>query len=148
MRRGGGTDCHTSDIGHWFAMTGFLHGVQYGGTMWASSPTDCLPIEFRRGRCPHRPGGTSFHVMRRAEPACPAGGAVENRFGSSGRPTPTLLSTIELRRGRARPCPYKRSGRPLLWVNIGKLLVSGRALTVMAFYAILKSESIGAPHTV
>ena len=24
------------------AMTGFLHGVQYGGTMWASSPTKFL----------------------------------------------------------------------------------------------------------
>ena len=40
------------------------------------------------------------HTLCRAGPVCPAGGAVENRFGSSGRPTPTLHSTIELRRGR------------------------------------------------
>ncbi len=25
------------------------------GPMWASAPTECLPIGFRRGRCPHRP---------------------------------------------------------------------------------------------
>ena len=37
-----GTDCHTSDIGHWFAMTRFLQGVRYkaGGRTEASAPTD------------------------------------------------------------------------------------------------------------
>ena len=25
------------------------------GPMWTSAPTECLPIGFRRGRCPHRP---------------------------------------------------------------------------------------------
>ena len=30
------------------------------------APTEGLPIGFRRGRCPHCPGGTSFHVMCRA----------------------------------------------------------------------------------
>ena len=29
----GGTDCHTSDIGHWFAMTGFFARSRYGGPM-------------------------------------------------------------------------------------------------------------------
>ena len=125
----GETDCHTSDIGHWFAMTGFFHELR------------CKSGRRGEGTPPYN------HTLCSAGPVCPAGGAVENRFGSSGRPTPTLHSTIELHRG-GRPCPDKRSGRPLLWVNIGKLLVSGRALTVMAFYAILKSESIGAPHTV
>ena len=125
----GETDCHTSDIGHWFAMTGFFHELR------------CKSGRRGEGTPPYN------HTLCSAGPVCRAGGAVENRFGSSGRPTPTLHSTIELRRG-GRPCSDKRSGNPLLWINIGKFLVSGRALTVMAFYAILKSESIGAPHTV
>ena len=119
----------TSDIDHWFAMTGFFHELR------------CKSGRRGEGTPPYN------HTLCGAGPACPAVGALENRFGSSGRPTPTLHSTIELRRG-GRPCPDKRSGRLLLWVNIGKLLVSGRSLTVMAFYAILKSESIGVPHTV
>ena len=49
------------------------------------------------------------HTLCRAGPACPAGGAAENRFGSSGRPTPTLHSTIELRRGRRPRRPVRIS---------------------------------------
>ena len=49
------------------------------------------------------------HTLCRAGPVCPAGGALENRFGSSGRPTPTLLSTIELRRGRRPRRPVRIS---------------------------------------
>ena len=81
-----GTDCHTSDIGHWFAMTGFFHELQ------------CKSGRRGEGTPPYN------HTLCRAGPVCPAGGALENRFGSSGRPTPTLHSTIELRSG-GRPCP-------------------------------------------
>ena len=61
----------------------------------------------KRGKCVGatlavaRPGNAT---LCRAGAVCPAGGTVENRFGSSGRPTPTLHSTIELRRGR---CPRR-----------------------------------------
>ena len=82
----GDADCHTSDIGHWFAMTGFFHELR------------CKSGRRVEGIPPYN------HTLCRAGPVCPAGGAVENRFGSSGRPTPTLHSTIELRRG-GRPCP-------------------------------------------
>ena len=41
---------------------GGLQEVPACGPMWASAHTDCLPIEFRRGRCPHRPVCTSPHI--------------------------------------------------------------------------------------
>ena len=65
LQDGEDADCH-SQCAHWLRNDSFLQEMRWGGPMWASAPTDCLPIEFRRGRCPHRPGGTSFHVMRRA----------------------------------------------------------------------------------
>ena len=37
------------------APTDALQGVRCGGPMWASAPTECLPIGFRRGRRPRRP---------------------------------------------------------------------------------------------
>ena len=83
----GDADCHTSDIGHWFAMTGFFQGVR------------CKSGRRGEGTPPYN------HTLCRAGPVFPAGGAVENRFGSSGRPTPTLHSTIELRRGGVLPRP-------------------------------------------
>ena len=43
-------------------------GVRLDGTMWASSPTHCFPIEFCRGRCPNRPK-TIPRIVRRA--GCP-----------------------------------------------------------------------------
>ena len=50
------TDCHTSDIGHWFAMTHYKKcGVSPDGRTEASASTECLPIEIRRGRRPRRP---------------------------------------------------------------------------------------------
>ena len=79
----GDADCYTSDIGHWFAMTGFFHELRCkSGQRGESTP-------------PYN------HTLCRAGPVCPAVGALENRLGSSGRPTPTLHSTIELRRGGA-----------------------------------------------
>ena len=36
-----GTDCHTSDIGHW-SRNDTLQVVRYGGPMWASTPTEAL----------------------------------------------------------------------------------------------------------
>ena len=90
-RGNGDADCHTSDIGHWFAMTGFFHELR------------CKSGWRGEGTPPHN------HTLCRAGPVCPAGGAVENRFGSSGRPTPTLHSTIELRRGRRPRRPVRIS---------------------------------------
>ena len=49
----GGTDCH-SQCAHWLR-NDTLQVVRWGGPMWASAPTEGLPIELRRGRCPHRP---------------------------------------------------------------------------------------------
>ena len=81
----GVADCHTSDIGHWFAMTGFpwsvVHGRRAtarvaptegykeclaGGRTGASAPTECLPIGFCRGRCPHRPASVTRGAVKRA----------------------------------------------------------------------------------
>ena len=60
----GGTDCHTSDIGHWFAMTHYKKcGASPGGRTEASAPTEGFPIEFRRGRCPHRPASVTRGTM-------------------------------------------------------------------------------------
>ena len=80
------TDCHTSDIGHWFAMTHYKKcGISPGGTMWASSPTECLPIEFRRGRRPRRPASVTRSVVRRADVGIgPYGSATRGAVG--GRP--------------------------------------------------------------
>ena len=61
----GDADCHTSDIGHWFAMTHYKKcGASPGGRTEASAPTEGLPIEFRRGRCPHRPASVTRGAMR------------------------------------------------------------------------------------
>ena len=67
------TDCHTSDIGHWFAMTHYKKcGVSPDGRTEASAPTECnkrcngratarvAPTEGYKkcggaGRCDHRP---------------------------------------------------------------------------------------------
>ena len=51
-----------------FAMTGGLQGVQWGidGRTEASAPTECLPIGFRRGRCPHRPASVTRSAEERA----------------------------------------------------------------------------------
>ena len=60
----GDADCHTSDIGHWFAMTHYKKcGASPGGRTEASAPTEGLPIEFRRGRCPHRPASVTRGAM-------------------------------------------------------------------------------------
>ena len=56
----GETDCHTSDIGHWFAMTGFFHELR------------CKSGRRGEGTPPYN------HTLCRAGPVCPAGGAVEN----------------------------------------------------------------------
>ena len=37
-----GWDCHTSDIGHWFAMTYFYHSAQKGGVLIPSAPVCAL----------------------------------------------------------------------------------------------------------
>ena len=62
------TDCHTSDIGHWFAMTHYKKcGVSPDGRTEASAPTECLPIEFRRGRRPRRPASVIRGAVPRAK---------------------------------------------------------------------------------
>ena len=57
-KRTGVTDCHTSDVGHWLAMTWFFARnvvqAQFGSSR-RPTPTHRLPIEFRRGRRPRRP---------------------------------------------------------------------------------------------
>ena len=64
------TDCHTSDIGHWFAMTGFLQGVRCkSGRRGEGTPpygTVC------RGGRPCPPGLDNATPCR-AGPVCPAG---------------------------------------------------------------------------
>ena len=50
------------------APTEALQVVRWGGPMWASSPTECLPIEFRRGRCPHRPASVTRGAVRGRNP--------------------------------------------------------------------------------
>ncbi len=62
------TDCHTSDIGHWFAMTHYKKcGVSPDGRTEASAPTEGLPIELRRGRRPRRPASVTRGAVRRAK---------------------------------------------------------------------------------
>ena len=79
------TDCHTSDIGHWFAMTHYKKcGVSPDGRTEASAPTECnkrcsgqaaarvaptegLPIELRRGRRPRRPASVIRGTVPRAK---------------------------------------------------------------------------------
>ena len=89
----GDADCHTSDIGHWFAMTRFLQGVQwagdrkgrpYGGLqevpacgpMWASAPTEgCKKlVRYRAGGVEPRPYGwaTSSAVGQETGRVAPA----------------------------------------------------------------------------
>ncbi len=69
FRQGGlGTgvaDCH-SQCAHWLR-NDTLQGVRYGGTMWASAPTECLPIEIRRGRRPRRPAPVTRGAVPRAK---------------------------------------------------------------------------------
>ena len=47
------------------------------GSSGRPTPTNRLPIDFRWGRCPHRPGGTSPQNIRRA--ACPHAAARHTR---------------------------------------------------------------------
>ena len=54
---------------HWFAMTGLQELRHRTGSSGRPTPTRRLPVKSRRGRCPHRPGGTSPQKIRRA--ACP-----------------------------------------------------------------------------
>ena len=81
----------TASVRTGFAMTGFFHELR------------CKSGRRGEGTPPYN------HTLCRAGPVYPAGGAVENRFGSSGRPTPTLHSTIELRRGRRPRRPVRIS---------------------------------------
>ena len=47
----GDADCHTSDVGHWLAMTGCKkRGANPGGAMWASAPTKCNKKCIQTGR--------------------------------------------------------------------------------------------------
>ena len=112
------TDCHTSDIGHWFAMTHYKKcGISPGGTMWASSPTECLPIEFRRGRRPRRPASVTRSVVRRADVGIgPYGSATRGAVG--GRPQGSPLRRGYKGCGETGRCGHRplrmgcRGGRP------------------------------------
>ena len=48
------TDCHTSDVGHWFAMTAFLPGVHTSGAGRCGHPALRAFCAYRAGRCGHR----------------------------------------------------------------------------------------------
>ena len=50
-----GTDCHTSDIGHWFAMTGSFTWGAVGGRTEASALRTGYKKCGTAGRCGHRP---------------------------------------------------------------------------------------------
>ena len=111
------TDCHTSDIGHWFAMTHYKKcGVSPDGRTEASAPTECnkrcngrattrvAPTKALQGvrwagRCEHRPlrmgcrGGRPCPPSPdnatpcRAGPVCPAVGAGKIRARGPGLKT-------------------------------------------------------------
>ena len=112
-RGGGGTDCHTSDIGHWFAMTHYKKcGVSPDGRTEASAPTECLPIEIRRGRRPRRPASVTRGAVRRADVGIgPYGSATRGAMG--GRPQGSarreVIFLLPLLPGREYPPP--RQGR-------------------------------------
>ena len=64
----GNADCHTS-VRTGFAMTHYKEcGVSPDGRTEASAPTECLPIEFRRGRRPRRPAPVIRGAVRGRNP--------------------------------------------------------------------------------
>ena len=57
----GDADCHTSDIGHWFAMTGgFLQGVRWAGRRGYAGGG--LPLDFRAKKYPLQKRDQSYHT--------------------------------------------------------------------------------------
>ena len=92
------TDCHTSDIGHWFAMTHYKKcGVSPDGRTEASAPTEC------NKRCSGRATARVAPTEALQEMRCKPGRA-------TARVAPTEGLPIELRRGRRprRPAPVTR----------------------------------------
>ena len=92
VNAGGGTDRHASG--------GFTRAAAQTrpGSSGRPTHTNRLPIEFRRGRCPHRPGGTSPQNIRRA--ACPHAAARHTRrVPLSGQPAQAQsASRMEMQR--------------------------------------------------
>ena len=77
--------------------------------MWASSPTKCLPIGFRRAACPHAAVMVRWLSGGGLRAALPTGGLQEVRWGGDTRachPTRTFVGQ--------GPCalPWVREGNP------------------------------------
>ena len=114
----------TASLRSGFAMTGIFtwNAVLIGGGVWSlrptggrkicaspvepsgtPAPTNRLPVELRRGRCPHRPRGTSPQNIRRA--ACPHAAARHTRrVPLSDQPAQALSAS---RMAAQRPCESK-----------------------------------------
>ena len=100
-RENGDADCHTSDIGHWFAMTVFFMscGASPGGGVRAPRPTTTHFV----GRGPCTPPG----VRWKTDSGRPGGRPLRNSIGKRcvigrGR-TPPLRITSELVQARCGP---------------------------------------------
>ena len=64
LHKGRGERIATASVRTGFAMTHYKKcGASPGGRTEASAPTEGLPIEFRRGRCPHRPASVTRGTM-------------------------------------------------------------------------------------